>query len=333
MRQPCETPDRGSLLLDVQELNVSFATGEGSFYAVHNLSFSIQSGESLCLVGESGCGKTMAQLAILGLTPPGARIQGKHILFHGSNLLGLPQEDLRRLRGKDISMIFQEPMSALNPVLRIGDQAIEGLTTHLGLSKKEAMEQMGWLFEQVGIADARQRLSDYPHHLSGGMRQRVMIAMAFSCNPSLLLADEPTTALDVTIQGQILSLLHQQTKERGMGLLLITHDLGVVAEMADKVGVMYAGELVELAPVEKFFHQSLHPYAAALRRSLPEVRSMSRENRLQAIPGSVPPPGARPQGCPFRPRCSLAMERCSLPPPFFAADAGHFVRCWRQETP
>ena len=318
----------GDPLLHVQKLSVHFATAHYTFAAVREVSFSLMAGETLCLVGESGCGKTMTQLAVLGLCPPTAKVSGTGLHFQGTNLLGLDKESMRQKRGKDFSMIFQEPMSALNPVLSIGEQAIEGLITHQGLSRKAALERMAGLFEQVGIAEAGQRLKDYPHHLSGGMRQRVMIAMALSCNPSLLLADEPTTALDVTIQGQILALLRQQSADKGMGLLLITHDLGVVAEIADTVGVMYAGELVETAPVDAFFTQTLHPYSTGLCRSIPDAAHRSRASRLEAIQGVVPGPGARPQGCAFAPRCPHRMPHCIQEPPFTALDGSRQVRCW-----
>jgi peptide/nickel transport system ATP-binding protein len=315
-------------LLEANNLTVRFELTEGGFDAVRRISFTVPAGQTLCLVGESGCGKTMTLLSVLRLTPPSARLSGDSLMFGGKDLLCLRESEMRRIRGRSIAMIFQEPMTSLNPVLRIGDQAAEPLITHLGLDKKSALDHIAGLFTQVGISEGKQRLKDYAHHLSGGMRQRVMIAMALSCDPSLLLADEPTTALDVTIQGQILALLKTQIEERGMGLLLITHDLGVVAEMADQVGVMYAGELVETAPVRDFFRESLHPYATGLKNSIPALRMSTPDARFQAIPGAVPVPDKLPPGCAFAPRCKHVMPRCAEPPPLFGQGTLRTVRCW-----
>lgn len=315
-------------LLEVNDLTVRLRTDEGEFDAVHGLSFSLHKGETLCLVGESGCGKSLTALALLGLLPDVGRIACGSILFEGQELANVAERDWRNVRGPGMGMIFQEPMTSLNPVLRVGDQVAEMLRYHLGMSQKDALQRTVELFGLVGMAAAESRVNDYPHQLSGGLRQRVMIAMALSCNPKLLLADEPTTALDVTIQGQILSLLADLSRERGMGLLLITHDLGVVAEAADQVGVMYAGQLVELAAVEHLFAAPKHPYTQGLMRAAPSLETMGQD-RLYAIPGTVPPLVNLPAGCPFAPRCEKIHDRCTrepAPPAFQVGGQG--VRCW-----
>lgn len=317
-------------LLRVDNLSVSFASNGKSIEVVRGISFEVKAGRTLCLVGESGCGKSMTALALLRLLPEQGRLSGR-ICFEGEDLSTLRESALHRIRGSQISMVFQEPMTSLNPVLRIGEQVAEPLRQHLRLSRNEVRQQTIALLEQVGIPAPELRLRDYPHQLSGGMRQRVMIAMALACKPRLLLADEPTTALDVTIQGQILAVLRELTSQNGMGLLLITHDLGVVAEMADDVGVMYAGTLVEQAPVRTLFAAPVHPYTLGLMHSAPSIENLStfREARLQAIPGVVPAPGNLPEGCPFRPRCPQAHERCGRVPPLVRLDpAGHQTRCW-----
>lgn len=318
-------------LLQVQDLTVRLSLGESrtplECDAVRGISFSLRAGETLCLVGESGCGKSLTALALLGLLPDVGRVVQGSIRFEGRELVGLCEEDWMRVRGRRVGMIFQEPMTSLNPVLRVGDQVTEVLRHHLGLSAKQATDRTVELFRLVGIPASESRIGDYPHQLSGGLRQRVMIAMALACDPSLLLADEPTTALDVSIQGQILSLIGGLAKDRGMGVVLITHDLGVVAETADRVGVMYAGELVELAPVAALFDNPRHPYTRGLMRAAPTLDNLNQP-RLHAIPGTVPPITQRPSGCPFAPRCGHADERCATPPPDFQITEGHNVRCW-----
>ena len=297
-------------------------------------SFTLHPGRTLCLVGESGCGKSMTALSLLRLIPEPGRLAAGRILFEGRDLAELSESAMERVRGRDIGMIFQEPMTSLNPVIRVGEQVAEPLMRHLRLSKKAALAEAVELFRLVGIPAPDMRVRDYPHQLSGGMRQRVMIAMALACKPRLLLADEPTTALDVTIQGQILALLGDLSRERGMGLLLITHDLGVVAEMADEVGVMYAGRIVERAPVRALFAEPRHPYTWGLIRSAPTLDTPPSA-KLDAIPGTVPSPGDLPQGCPFRPRCPEAHERCFKTPPVIesaGADGAREVCCWLAEA-
>ena len=295
--------------------------------AIDGVSFEIPHGETICLVGESGCGKTLTALSILGLVPsPPAMIQGGEILFKGKDLLKASEEELRSFRGNRISMIFQEPLTSLNPVFTVGDQIAEVLITHLDLSKAEARQRAVELLGSVGIPSPRERAKDYPHQLSGGLRQRVMIAMALACGPDLLIADEPTTALDVTIQAQILSLLTSLQKERGMSMLYITHDLSVVASIASQVYVMYAGLIVEQGPVDEIFRRPRHPYTQGLLASLP-----TREKRgkgLAGIPGSVPEPSRRPEGCPFHPRCRLRESSCKVKvPTMYDYGHDHLSRC------
>jgi peptide/nickel transport system ATP-binding protein len=316
------------VLLEVDGLRVRFDGLDRSFEALRGLSFRIEAGSVFCLVGESGCGKSICAKAILGLLPPPGRITEGSVRLSGRELLGLPERELRRIRGDSVSMIFQEPMTSLNPVLTTGLQVAEALIQHRGLSRSQALAQAVDLFRKVGIASPETRIGEYPHQHSGGMRQRVMIAMALACSPKLLLADEPTTALDVTIQGQILRLMKELTEEQGTGLLLITHDLGVVAQMADSVGVMYAGSLVECAPVAALLDGALHPYSVGLVRSAPDKDSMKLD-RLPAIPGTVPPLHLLPEGCAFAPRCPKVMEHCTQqPPPLKEVLPGHRVRCW-----
>lgn len=315
-------------LLDIEGLGVAFEDEDGHpLPAVQNVNFSLEKGAVTCLVGESGCGKSLTARAILGILPRGATAAGS-VRFEDRELIGLPEKTMSRLRGRSMAMIFQEPMTALNPVLTVGEQAAEPLRLHLGLSKAEARKRVVELFAEVGIPSPGERYTVYPHELSGGMRQRVMIAMALACRPSLLLADEPTTALDATIQGQVLSILNEERVSRGMAVLLITHDLGVVAQIADSVGVMYAGRLVEYGSLEELFHNPLHPYTRGLMAAAP-TRASFRLDRLAAIPGTVPPLGSVPAGCPFHPRCSQALDICrkSLPPE--TARNGHRVLCWR----
>ncbi len=324
----------GTPLLRTENLTVRLKTGRTTFDAVSGVTFDVHSGETLCLVGESGCGKSLTALAVLRLLPDAGSITSGQVLFEGENLTALPESRLREIRGRHIGMIFQEPMTSLNPVLRVGDQTAEPLRRHLGMGKREALAHVESLFRQVGIPSPESRLRDYPHRLSGGMRQRVMIATALACSPRLLLADEPTTALDVTIQGQILTLLKTLIRERGMGLVLITHDLGVVAETADQVAVMYAGRIVEQTSTHRLFATPLHPYTIGLMASAPTPQTEFGA-RLAAVPGSVPAPGAVPSGCVFRPRCSRAFSACLEEPPLFAQPAGgheaHRVRCWLHE--
>lgn len=317
-------------LLDVQHLTVSF----GDVPVVRDLSFRLFKGRTLCLVGESGSGKSMTAFSLMRLVPEPGRISAGSLVFAGEDLLKLEEKAMRSRRGRDISMIFQEPMTSLNPVLCIGRQIAEPMEIHQGLSRREALEKAAGLMEMVGIPDPHRRLADYPHQFSGGMRQRVMIAMALACSPRLLLADEPTTALDITIQGQILRLLGRLARERDMGVLLITHDLGVVAEMADEVGVMYAGRIVERAPVRALFAEPRHPYTWGLIRSAPTLDTPPSA-KLDAIPGTVPSPGDLPQGCPFRPRCPEAHERCFKTPPVIESagdDGAREVCCWLAEA-
>ena len=314
-------------LLDVQHLTVSF----GGVPVVRDLSFQMHKGRTLCLVGESGSGKSMTAFSIMRLVPEPGRIDAEALLFDGEDLLKLPEKAIRSRRGRDISMIFQEPMTSLNPVLRIGRQIAEPLEIHEGLSRKDALAKAVELMGLVGIPDPANRLNDWPHQFSGGMRQRVMIAMALACSPRLLLADEPTTALDITIQGQILRLLNRLARERDMAVLLITHDLGVVAEAADDVAVMYAGELVEQAPVKDFFERPRHPYSQGLMACAPLVGNHDA-HRLPSIPGMVPLPSELPEGCAFAPRCPHAEERCRQPQSLTETAPGHLVRCWRAQA-
>ena len=324
-------------LLQVADLRTYFETDEGVARAVDGVSFEVEPGEAVGIVGESGCGKTVTSLSIMGLVPsPPGRIQpGSSIRLRGRELVGLPQRELRRIRGNEIAMIFQEPMSSLNPVITVGSQIVEALALHRGLKGSAARKAAVDLLREVGIPEPDNRFHEYPHHLSGGMRQRVMIAMALSCEPGLLIADEPTTALDVTIQAQILDLLAGLRKRRGMALLLITHDLGVVAEVCDRVLVMYAGQVVESGRVENIFAGPRHPYTQALLESLPNISG--ERLRLRPIRGNVPNPADWPAGCRFRERCPYAWERCAaeLPPLLSAGDAppGHVTRCWLEVEP
>lgn len=324
-------------LLEIEELSVHFHTPEGVARAVDGLSFHLYSGETVGLVGESGCGKSVTSLSILGLIPsPPGRIESGKIVFSGQNLLDLSAESLRKIRGRQISMIFQEPMTSLNPVLPIGRQVAEPLMSHLGQSKAEAFENAANWLNYVKIPAAEKRLNDFPHQLSGGMRQRVMIAMAMVCGPKLLIADEPTTALDVTIQAQILSLMVRLKEELRMSLLLITHDLGVVAQMASRVVVMYAGQVVEEARVADIFDRPFHPYTVGLLKSIPQIggRTGKRVKRLSEIPGTVPPMTAFIVGCNFADRCPHVFELClEQQPKFFKVREGQWARCWLQAYP
>ena len=315
-------------ILSVRNLQTFFYTERGTALAVDDVSFDISAGKTLAIVGESGCGKSMTALSMLGLVPnPPGKIVGGEIIFDGQDLLKLSNAEMREIRGNDISMIFQEPMTSLNPVFRIGDQIGSILRLHQGLSKQEAHNASIELLTQVGIPAPESRVKDYPHQMSGGMRQRVMIAMALACNPKVLIADEPTTALDVTIQAQILDLLRTLQKERGMAILLITHDLGVVAEMADEVAIMYAGKIIEQAPAQSLFNEKAHSYTQGLFNSLPNLDAPS--DRLETILGQVPAATDFPNGCRFHPRCPNAMQVCteSIPGQCRIAQ-DHTVNCW-----
>ncbi len=323
-----------SPILAVRDLRTRFHTDEGTARAVDGVSFEIEAGRVLALVGESGCGKSVTALSILRLLPePPAEIAGGEVLWRGRDLLRLPARAMRAIRGKEISIVFQEPMTSLNPVLRTGDQVAEAILAHERVGRRVARRRAEELLERVGIPDARRRYDDYPHQMSGGMKQRVMIAMALACGPSLLIADEPTTALDVTIQAQILELLATLAEASGLAVLLITHNLGVVAELADEVAVMYAGKIVERASVEELFREPLHPYTVGLFRSLPRALGHGGEaaaprGRLEAIPGIVPSPTEWPSGCRFRTRCSLATGECATDEPELReVEPGHRVAC------
>jgi peptide/nickel transport system ATP-binding protein len=318
-----------SALLDVRALKTFFQVEGGEFPAVDGISFSIDPGRTLGIVGESGCGKSVTALSIMGLVPrPPGRIAGGEILFDGVDLLRLSTAALRELRGNRISMIFQEPMTSLNPVLTVGEQIVEGILRHRKMSRDAAKELAIEMLRMVHISSPEQRFGDYPHRLSGGMRQRVMVAMALACKPKLLIADEPTTALDVTIQAQILDLMRTLREETGTAIILITHDLGVVAELADDVVVMYAGRIVERATVAALFAEPQHPYTVGLLGSIPRLDI--EQDRLAAIEGQVPNPLAPVTGCRFHPRCPFVIERCRHEdPPLFDLGNGHESACWR----
>ena len=315
-------------LLRVEDLKTYFYTDTAVVRAVDGVSFDVNAGETLAVVGESGSGKSVTALSILRLVsaPPGRTVGGR-ILFKGRDLLTLSPSEIRRIRGKEISMIFQEPMTSLNPVYSCGEQIIESLILHEHLSRRAARGRAIEMLQLVGIPAPEQRVDEYPHQLSGGMRQRVMIAMALACRPSILIADEPTTALDVTIQAQILELLKRLQRELGMAVILITHDLGVVAETADRVAVMYAGQIVEYCDVRAAFQHPLHPYTAGLQASLPSLGES--EDRLRVIPGNVPNPARFPEGCRFHPRCAVAEAACRLEPRLETFAGGHLSRCRR----
>ncbi len=323
-------------LLKVDGLKTHFHTRDGVVRAVDGVSFDVAAGETLAIVGESGCGKSVTAMSILRLLPmPPARIVAGRVEFDGRNLLDLSEDEMRGVRGNLISMIFQEPMTSLNPVLTIGRQVAEALVLHRGLSQREALARAVEMLRKVQIPEAQRRLKQYPHELSGGMRQRVMIAMALACGPRLLIADEPTTALDVTIQAQILQLMRQLGAETGASIILITHDLGVVAEMADRVVVMYAGRKVEEAPVRQLFAKPRHPYTVGLLGSMPHLGGSlgdvpgQRPKRLVEIPGMVPSLKEATPGCLFAPRCAQASAQCrSEVPPLAAYESGHWAACW-----
>ena len=317
-------------LLEVKNLHTYFQTREGLVCAVEGVSFHLGRGELLGLVGESGCGKSMTALSIMRLVAAPGKIVAGEILFEGRNLLQLSNAEMRDVRGNDIAMIFQDPMTSLNPVFTVGEQIAEALRLHRGLSRKAARAAAIEAMREVSIPDPALRADDYPHQLSGGMRQRVMIAMALACDPKLLIADEPTTALDVTIQAQILDLLNQLRGTRELAVLLITHDLGVVAEVAERVAVMYTGKIVEESPVDELFARPKHPYTEGLLRSVPKLtaKDVARAERLQTIEGTVPKPTALPPGCHFEPRCQYRMPRCREGEiPLYDVIPGVQVRC------
>jgi peptide/nickel transport system ATP-binding protein len=320
-------------VLDVKNLQTVFFTNSGLFKAVDDLSFSVRRGETLAIVGESGCGKSVTALSIMRLVPdPPGRIVGGSVALEGTDVLGLNEAEMRAIRGNRISMIFQEPMTSLNPVMRIGDQITEAVRLHRDMSAREAWKKAVEMLRLVRIPEPERRAREYPHQLSGGMRQRAMIAMALACRPALLIADEPTTALDVTIQAQILALIVELQKELGTGLILITHDLGVVAQTAQRVIVMYAGKKVEEAGVEALFENPRHPYTRGLMASMPAVLSFGSKTdaRLTEIPGMVPSLTNLPPGCAFAPRCSLAIDKCRAEfPPLEDWGDNHFAACWR----
>lgn len=315
------------MLLSVNKLKTHFSTPEGVIRAVDDVSFEIDRGRVLGLVGESGCGKSVTALSLMRLIPPSGRIISGEIFFDGHDLLKLGKEEIRKLRGNQMAMVFQDPMTSLNPVFTIGNQISEILRVHKGLKRSEAMNTAQFLLQRVGIPDPSRRVREYPHQLSGGMKQRVMIAMAISCEPSLIIADEPTTALDVTIQAQILRLLRELIETSNTALILISHDLGVIAEMADEVAIMYAGKIVEHADTAELFASPLHPYTIGLLQSIP--RGEEKKKRLQTIEGSVPRLSDLPGGCMFNPRCKYVVERCrSEEPELVDSGGGHLVRCW-----
>ncbi|MDR4887575.1 ABC transporter ATP-binding protein [Fredinandcohnia sp. QZ13] len=321
----------GEKIIEVKGLRTSFFTDEGEIPAVDDVDFHINEGEILGVVGESGCGKSVTSLSIMGLvpTPPG-KIVGGEIIFNGENLVHFTEKKMRRIRGNDIAMIFQEPMTSLNPLFTIGDQMVEGIKIHMKWDKKKSRARAIEIMKRVGLPRAEELMNDYPHQLSGGMRQRVMIAMAMACNPKLLIADEPTTALDVTIQSQILKLMKKLNDEMNTAIMLITHDLGVVAQICERVVVMYAGKIVEEGKVSSIFKTPKHPYTIGLLKSVPDIRN--KNERLYSIPGNVPKPGSVKQGCRFAERCEYAFDRCFINNPelYSVDDNGHRVRCFLQ---
>jgi oligopeptide/dipeptide ABC transporter ATP-binding protein len=317
----------GEFILDIRGLQTYFYTEEGVARAVDGLDLQLRAGDTFGLAGESGCGKSMTALSILRLLPPAGRIVGGEILFEGRDLLKLNDEEIRRIRGKEISMVFQEPMVALNPVLTVGEQISEAICLHLGVSKKAAMVRAAEILDLVGVPEARVRIHEYCHQMSGGMRQRVMIAIALSCQPKLIIADEPTTAVDVTIQAQILELINHLKKEIGVSIILITHNLGIIAENAQSVAIMYAGRVVEWIDGGEIFLQAKHPYTMGLLASIPKVDEEVK--RLKAIPGIVPNLYRLPSGCKFLDRCDHTFDRCVTDePPLGEIEKGHKVRCW-----
>ncbi|MEO5656484.1 MAG: ABC transporter ATP-binding protein [Nitrospiria bacterium] len=320
------------VLLDINDLTIEFPTANGPARAVDRLNLTVLQGEVVGLVGESGCGKSMTALSVLRLVPPPGRVTGGRIRLEGDDLLSLPGHVMHTIRGRRIAMIFQEPMTALNPVLTVGHQIAEMLRLHLGLSRSDAKAKTVELLRLVGIPSPDKRWGEYPHQLSGGMRQRVMIAMAISCDPDLIFADEPTTALDVTVQAQILDLLAGLRERLGTAMVLISHNLGVIAQVAQSVAVMYAGRIVEHAETTRLFADPRHPYTRGLLASLPRLDAGGRPRRLNAIAGNVPPLGAVQRGCRFADRCPLVITRCTEEePPLETTSPGHRTRCWLVE--
>ncbi|MBI3126435.1 MAG: ABC transporter ATP-binding protein [Candidatus Tectomicrobia bacterium] len=318
-------------LLRIEDLQTHFFTSGGVVKAVNGISYDVEEGETVAIVGESGCGKSVSALSILRLIPdPPGRIVGGSIQFNGMNLLSLSDEEIRKVRGHQIGMIFQEPMTSLNPILTIGLQLTETMEVHLGLKRADAQKRAAEYLRMVGIPEPERRLQQYPHHLSGGMRQRVMIAMALCCEPKLIIADEPTTALDVTIQAQILELMKDLTKRMGVALIVITHNLGVVARYADRVNVMYAGKIIERGPARAIYSRPSHPYTLGLLRSVPRLDHPRRE-RLDPIEGQPPDLSRQIAGCSFQPRCRFAFDRCAEYPPLEPAESGHLAACWKKD--
>jgi peptide/nickel transport system ATP-binding protein len=322
-----------SRVLEVRDLRVSFPGPDHTrFYPVDGVSFSLERGQTMALVGESGSGKSLTSLALLQLVPSPGRVEpGSVIRLAETDVLALRGEALRQIRGRRVGMIFQDPMTSLNPVFTVGDQIAEGILAHFKVPRAAARERALQLLQEVGIPDPAARLKAYPHQLSGGMRQRVMIAIALSAEPEILVADEPTTALDVTVQAQILEVLDRLQESRGMAVLLITHDLGIVAGRADRVAVMYAGQIVEEAPTARLFANPSHPYTQGLFASVPRIKGPLR--RLNPIGGSIPAPTAWPSGCRFRPRCPKAFDKSELEPPLLTVEPDHQMRCWLAEEP
>ena len=323
-------------VLRVENLKVSFSGKDGKLTAVNGISYRLMAGEILAMVGESGCGKTVGALSLLRLIPePPGKIETGSVTFNCKDLLKINPQELREVRGRDIAMIFQDPMTSLNPVLTLGNQIMEPLLRHTSLTHKEAWEKAVEILRQVEIPSPVEKMTQYPHQLSGGMRQRVMIGMALTCSPKILIADEPTTALDVLIQAQIIDLLQHLKEQTGMSILLITHDLGMVTEIAQRVIVMYAGEIVESGPARELFHTPLHPYTLGLKNSVPKLGQKQRANqRLVEIPGNVPSLNQLPSGCAFHPRCPSVMERCKIEKPVLR-EVGHGreVSCWLEGNP
>jgi len=320
-------------ILEVKDLRTRFHIAEGTVHAVNGVSFHLNEGQTIAVVGESGCGKSVTMMSILRLlaTPP-AEISNGQVLYRGQNLLQISESEMERLRGSEIAMIFQDPMTSLNPVLTIGRQLTEPLRVHLGMNQQTARKRSIELLEHVGISDAARRLNDYPHQFSGGMRQRVMIAMALACSPVILIADEPTTALDVTIQAQIVELVQRLRAELSMAVIWITHDLGVVAEIAERVLVMYAGYIVEEAVVDDLYEDPHHPYTMALLAALPRI-DRRRDRRLHSIPGAPPNLLVEPKGCPFAARCELVIDHCRAEmPPLIQVEQNHNAACWIDVT-
>lgn len=314
-------------ILEIDGLNTSFFTDDGEVPAVSNVNFSINKGEVLGVVGESGCGKSVTSLSVMDLVPDPGKVTGGHIRFKDEELTRASERRMRQIRGNEIAMIFQEPMTSLNPVFTIGNQLVEGIRLHKKISKREASAQAVQIMKKVGLPRAEQLMKEYPHQLSGGMRQRVMIAMAMACEPELLIADEPTTALDVTIQAQILDLMKRLNQDSDTSIMLITHDLGVVADVCDRIVVMYAGQVVEEGDVRTIFNHPQHPYTEGLIQSVPNMKE--KQTRLHSIPGNVPKPGTLTKGCLFAPRCPYAFDRCTQEDPeLFETADNHDVRCF-----